>query len=58
MTWQAIQHYAVYAAEWAALILAWRQFNRVRPGKHLPSGYVMIVALLMVLQLYGEAWRH
>lgn len=57
MTWPAILRYALYAAEWAALILAWRQYNRVRPGKQLPSSYVLIVALLMGLQLYGEAWR-
>lgn len=57
MTWPVLLRYAVYAAEWAALILAWRQYNRFRPGRKLPVSYVMIVGILMGLQLYGEAWR-
>lgn len=57
MTWPVILRYALYAAEWAALIFAWRQYNRLRPGKKLPQSYVIIVAVLMGLQLYGEAWR-
>lgn len=57
MTWPAVLRYALYAAEWAALILAWRQYNRLRPGKRLEPSYVIVVAVLMGLQLYGEAWR-
>lgn len=57
MTWPTVLRYGLFAAEWAALILAWRQYNRFRPGKRLPQSYVVIVGVLMVLQLYGEAWR-
>ncbi len=57
MTWPVILRYALYAVEWAALFLAWRQFNRLSSGKKLPQSYVIIVAVLMGLQLYGEAWR-
>lgn len=57
MTEPTVWRYALYGAEWIALFLAWRQFNRMRPGRKLPMSYVLIVGILMGLQLYGEAWR-
>ncbi|HEY9898183.1 MAG TPA: hypothetical protein V6D00_03270 [Pantanalinema sp.] len=57
MTFPAWAHYLVYAAEACALYLAWRQYNRLRPGSPMPQSYLLIVGILLVLQLYGEAWR-
>lgn len=57
MTFPAWVRYLVYAAEAAALYLAWRQYNRQRPDKPLPQSYLLIVGILLVLQLYGEAWH-
>lgn len=57
MTWPTLGRYATYAAEWFALVLAWRHFNRQRPLKPLPQGYLILAGLLAVLQWYGESWH-
>ncbi|MBO9541792.1 hypothetical protein J7643_14475 [bacterium] len=58
MTFPSGAYYLVYAAEACALYLAWRQYNRQRPGKPMPQSYLLIVGILLLLQLYGESWRH
>jgi hypothetical protein len=50
--------YLVYAAEACALYLAWRQYDRLRPDKPMPQSTLLIVGILLILQLYGESWRH
>lgn len=50
-------HYALYAAEWVAILLAYYQFNRARPEHRLHQSYWLIVAVLIFLQVYGESWH-
>lgn len=56
MTRDQLLRYAMYAAQWAAVILAVRGYNRRRPGSELPRAYWIVMGLLAVLQLYGERW--
>lgn len=58
MTYPSWAYYLVYAAEALALYLAWKQYNRLRPASPMPQSILLIVGLLLLLQLYGESWRH
>lgn len=53
----ALLRLLLYGAEWGGLYLAWRCFNRQRPDRPLPQSYLLVVGILAVLQLYGEAWH-
>lgn len=52
-----LPHLALYAMMWVALALGFRQYLAARGKAAIPAAYWVLLGLLAVLQLYGEAWR-
>lgn len=45
--------WALYGSGWLLLFLGGREWSR-RRGKPIPPAYLLLVAILIILQLYAE----